>query len=206
MRRAALGIGSIVVVSFSAVAFAAAPPETRPAHEAGPCATASAQGRVTPDGEPGTPLVVRGHVFLADGVTPAAGVILYVYHTDATGVYNRGEGPPRLRAWLRTDSAGAYEYRTIRPAAYPGRTVPAHIHTQVWGHGVPAQYGPELEFDDDPLLGATERQSSEKAGRFAWILRPEKRSGVLEVTHDIRLESGGTTFEDNTAHGFDACR
>ena len=37
--------------------------------------------------EPGEPLEMSGTIFGADGKTPASGIILYVYHTDATGHY-----------------------------------------------------------------------------------------------------------------------
>lgn len=36
---------------------------------------------------PGRKLAVSGTVYKADGKTPAEGVIIYVYHTDQTGVY-----------------------------------------------------------------------------------------------------------------------
>src|SRR5687767_59559 len=58
-------------------------------------------------------LVVSGQVIRPDGKTPAPGVVVYVYHTDASGRYAVEPGaPPRLRAWLRPDSEGRYEYRT----------------------------------------------------------------------------------------------
>ena len=40
----------------------------------------------------GTKTVDPGRVLLADGVTPAPGVILYYYHTDTSGVYLRTKG------------------------------------------------------------------------------------------------------------------
>src|SRR5690242_14923741 len=36
-------------------------------------------------GEAGEPLEMRGVIYQSDGKTPAPGVILYVYHTDAKG-------------------------------------------------------------------------------------------------------------------------
>src|SRR5258707_1174520 len=49
----------------------------------GPCATASSKITIAPESEPGSRMVVSGQVFRPDGVTPAAGVIMYAYHTDA---------------------------------------------------------------------------------------------------------------------------
>ncbi|MEX2088444.1 MAG: hypothetical protein WEB62_01690, partial [Bacteroidota bacterium] len=54
--------------------------------------------------------------------TPAAGVLLYVYQTDATGAYNNDDGSwqrPRINGWFRTDKNGRYEIRTIKPGSYP---------------------------------------------------------------------------------------
>ena len=179
------------------------------AEEAGPCAKATERAVLTADGEPGPPLVVRGRVFHADGERPAAEVILYVYQTDATGLYvprgTRSYGAPRLRAWMRTDARGRYEYRTIRPGSYPDNTIPAHVHTQLWGPGVPPQYGPDLLFDDDPKVTEGDRRASAEAGRFAWVARPALEGATLVVTHVIRLKASGDRFEESTAHGQDAC-
>ena len=48
----------------------------------------------------------------SDGVTPAEGIVLYVYHTDATGYYNKDDDPynPRLRGWMKTGKDGRYEF------------------------------------------------------------------------------------------------
>ena len=184
----------------------AAPTGAAPAGESGPCATATSTARLAAPGEPGEPLTVSGQVMKPDGVTPAAGVILYVYQTGADGLYNHGGGPMRLHAWLRTDAEGRYEYRTIRPAPYPGQTIPAHIHTQLWGGGAPPQYNRDMNFDDDKLLGDDERRRSESLGRFAFV-RPLVRGtdGVWRATHDLRLKSEGDRFEPVIRHGLEPC-
>ena len=46
--------------------------------------------------EDSTRLAVNGIVYQADGKTPAAGVILYIYHTDQTGVYPRRGDEKRM--------------------------------------------------------------------------------------------------------------
>src|SRR5262245_52152153 len=115
----------------------------------GPCATAGSKITVAPESEPGSRMVVSGQVFKPDGVTPAAGVIMYLYHTDAHGIYNEKrtfQVAPRLQGWLRTDAQGRYEYRTIRPAQYPDANIAAHVHYQFWGPGVPPQNAEELLF------------------------------------------------------------
>jgi protocatechuate 3,4-dioxygenase beta subunit len=149
------------------------------------------------------PLVVQGQVVRADGKTPAAGVVVYVYQTDTTGRYNEKPGaPPRLRGWMQTDVHGNYEYRTIRPAPYPGGRVPAHVHTQLWGPGVPEQWGTELLFADDPALPAAERERSQALGRFAYVCSPRRDDhGWLHCRHDLRLKTTGDRIEANSRHG-----
>ncbi len=160
-------------------------------------------GRIAPADEPGEPLEIHGTVYAADGVTPAAGVVLYAYHTDIHGLYRQPgtSGPPRLRAWFKTDASGRYSYRTIHPAAYPERKWAAHVHTQLWSATVPAQWGSTLLFAADPLLNAAERRESAELGRFANIRPLVHKDGVWRGTHDLRLKTTGDHFEDNTRHG-----
>jgi protocatechuate 3,4-dioxygenase beta subunit len=114
------------------------------------------------DAEPGEPMIVTGTIYARDGKTPAAGVTVHVYHTDAQGYYNRGPGEPRLKGTMVTNEEGEYEYRTIRPAAYPGRRNPAHVHYVLSGGGYSKQYV-DLEFEDDPLVGDRARKQSARS-------------------------------------------
>src|SRR5215213_10262595 len=41
------------------------------------------------ENEPGKPMLISGTIFQPDGVTPASGILLYVYHTDAQGYYSK---------------------------------------------------------------------------------------------------------------------
>ena len=52
-------------------------------------ATLTATARIAPESEPGTPLVIHGHAFAEDGKTPLANAIIFAYHTDKEGVYDR---------------------------------------------------------------------------------------------------------------------
>lgn len=150
---------------------------------------------------------VVGRLFAPDGERAAAGAILYAYHTDAEGYYSRQTGAhPRLQGWMRTDAEGRFEYDTIRPGAYPGRSVPAHVHHQAWGGGWPTQYLRDLNFADDPLVSESDREASGRAGRFAWILRPRPEPGALVVELNLRLKPSADVLQKNIRHGLEACR
>lgn len=172
-----------------------------------PCARATPNARLAPPGEPGSRLRVEGLVFAPDGTTPAAGVVVYAYQTDATGVYAPPGRPPRLRAWMRTRPDGRFAYDTIRPAPYPGGRNPAHVHHQIWGAAWPAQWGNDLLFEDDPLVPDAERRRSASLGAFAHVrgIEDHPLHGPL-VKLRLRLKATGDRFEDGTRHGLEACR
>jgi protocatechuate 3,4-dioxygenase beta subunit len=148
--------------------------------------------------EPGDRLTLTGIVFQADGRTPARGVLIYAYHTNAKGVYpQRGDetGNARrhgyLRGWLQTGPDGRYTIHTIRPAAYPGRSDPAHIHLTIRPAGGIEDYIDAVEFADDPLLTAGERARREGRGGPG-IVTVRRENGVLRATRDIVLPGGGS--------------
>lgn len=122
-----------------------------------------------PDGQ-GTKLAVNGTVFNSDS-TPAAGVIIYIYHTDQTGVYPK-KGDEKgwakrhgyLRGWMKTNEKGEYKFFTLRPASYPGGKNPAHIHVTIKEPGKSEYWIDEYVFDDDPFLTATERNRMQNRG------------------------------------------
>ena len=197
-RFLALGLGAVAAAWGGALAAS---------RDDDPCLIARPEARLAPPGEPGSRLRVEGLVLAPDGTTPAAGVVVYAYQTDATGVYAPPGRPPRLRAWMRTDSDGRFAYDTIRPASYPGGRNPAHVHHQLWGAGWPAQWGNDLLFDDDPLVPESERRRSASLGPFAYVRSVEEHplQGPL-VKLRLRLKTTGDRFEDGTRHGVDACR
>lgn len=159
-------------------------------HDMEPPGGAVLTGRVelAPAGEPGEPMIVSGTVFAPDGRRAMAGLTVYAYHTDARGLYARDGGMmPRLRGWMVTDRAGRYEVRSIRPAPYPNRSIPAHVHFNAWGAGTPRQGFEQLEFEGDPLVTDERMAQSRRLARFGMVRRMERRDGVWRCTFDMRL-------------------
>ncbi len=141
--------------------------------------------------EPGERLVVSGRVFGPDGKTPVAGASLYVYQTDKDGIYSKpvnDSRTPRLRASLRTDSEGRYEYSTIKPGSYPNTQNPAHIHYVVKAPDYRERIF-EIVFEDDPLVSERIRADAARE-ESGFSIRPLTRDvqGVLRCTQDIRLK------------------
>ena len=143
--------------------------------------------QIAANSEPGERLILSGHALGSDG-RPLAGVEIYAYHTGADGLYRRDRytpewpsKPPRLQGTLRTATDGSYEIDTIKPAAYPSRNNPAHIHFKLRASGFPEQ-GETIWFEGDPLLTAQQKA--------AYVVRLRRDSdGVLRGTHDFHLGS-----------------
>lgn len=141
--------------------------------------------------EAGERLIVTGVVFGADGKTPLANASIYVYHTDAKGLYTPGTNNdsrnPRLRGYLRTDAQGHYEYSTIKPAPYPNNNAPAHIHYHVNAPGYQERIF-EIVFEGDPQISADIRARADQENS-AFSLRPLARDsqGAWHCTQNITL-------------------
>ena len=151
------------------------------------------QTEIAPASELGERLEMSGRILRADGRTPAAGVILYVYHTDATGHYSPAPNAPgnarrhgHLRGWVKTDEAGEYKFTTIRPAPYPSRDNPAHIHPIIKEPDKNEYYIDEYVFDDDPLLTPQKRAALENRGGSG-IVRLTRSGGAWAGRRDITL-------------------
>jgi protocatechuate 3,4-dioxygenase, beta subunit len=151
----------------------------------------TSSSRIAPANEPGEPLVIEGAVIDQQTKAPVPGVVVYAYHTDATGHYvKEGPGPgaanftPRLRAWVKTDSRGHFEWQTIRPAPYPDRDVPAHIHVTAWGAGYPVQWF-QVEFAGDPLL--PKQHFTDNTADFLYIVPLEQQQGAWRGKLELRL-------------------
>jgi len=154
--------------------------------------------RIASLAEPGDRLVVTGTVYHEDGVTPAEGVLIYVYHTNDEGVYpKRGDerGNARnhgyLRGWMRTDSDGAYRFETIRPAPYETHGgEPAHIHYAIQAGGEQEYWLNAAWFSDDDRVTEENRAGLERTGGFSNVMDVSRdASGVWHGQRDIILAS-----------------
>ena len=143
--------------------------------------------------EKGQKLLIHGTAYKLDGKTPAPNVILYYWHTDNNGYYspapNQDEKSKRhghIRGWVKTDNEGHYAIYTIRPAPYPDRGIPAHIHMTVKEPGINEYWIDEFLFDDDPLLTGAERKKQENRGGNG-ILMVENKNGMQVAERNIVL-------------------
>jgi protocatechuate 3,4-dioxygenase, beta subunit len=141
--------------------------------------------------EPGERLTVTGQVYGPDGKTPLPGASVYVYHTDAKGLYTpetNDNRNPRLRGYMRTDAQGRYEFSTIRPASYPNTRVVAHIHYVVTAPGYKERVF-EIVFEGDAFIDDRLRADAAKEGS-AFSIRPLTRDqhGVWRCTQDIKMQ------------------
>jgi protocatechuate 3,4-dioxygenase beta subunit len=195
-RAILLGVGLVLLVSGAAPARGADP-------VGGPCegcelarvdmpTDLAAEARIAPAEERGERLLIEGTVRAADGRSPAAGIVVYAYHTDAGGHYpparaanGRRIQHGRLRGWARTGRDGRYRFATIRPAPYPGRDVPAHVHMLLIEPGLPPYYLDDLVFSDDALVDATWRAGQAQRGGSGIVTPQRGVDGTWHARRDI---------------------
>jgi protocatechuate 3,4-dioxygenase, beta subunit len=151
--------------------------------------------RLAPAGEPGESLTLEGTIYKPDGKTPAPGVVLYVYHTDATGRYSpakdqrNGRRHGHLRGWVKTDANGRYSFSTIRPASYPNSRNPQHIHPIVIESSSRYYWIDDYMFADDPVL--TDNEKNRLQGRGGpGVITLTRVSGGWKGKRDIILGRG----------------
>jgi protocatechuate 3,4-dioxygenase beta subunit len=151
---------------------------------------APSKASVVAKDEPGERLIVSGKVFGKDS-KPLAGASIYVYQTDAKGLYTPGatndNRNPRLRGYMRTDEQGRYEFETIKPGSYPNSTIPAHIHYVVHAQGYKERIF-EIVFEGDKFI--TERIRNDAAREdsgFSIRTLDRDNQGALRCSQDIKL-------------------
>lgn len=154
----------------------------------------TAQTTIASEFEPGERMEIAGTIYRQDGKTPATDTILYLYHTDVTGLYTPAPGATgitrrhgHLRGWVKTASNGEYRFLTIKPAPYPNRAIPAHVHPIVKEPDKNEYYLDEYVFDDDPLLTAEERSRRESRGGSGICRLVKNSDGVWICRRDLIL-------------------
>jgi len=149
---------------------------------------------VADENEPGKRLVLQGTVYAPDGVTPAPGVTLYLYHTNNDGLYaprgddsGNGRRHGHLRGWLISDNQGNFEVRTILPGYYPNRQSPRHIHMTVKEPGQSEYWIESVLFAGDPFITAAGLESREVRGGPGIVTMKRGTSNELLVRRDVIL-------------------
>jgi protocatechuate 3,4-dioxygenase beta subunit len=154
--------------------------------------------QIAPTTEPGDRLIVEGTVFQENGVAPAKGVLIYVYHTNAEGVYpKKGDETGNaalhgyLRGWMKTDSEGRYRFETIRPAPYETHGgEPAHVHYTIQVPEGREYWLNAAWFSDDPRVTPEAQSPLERTGGFSNVMEVSRdTAGVWHARRDIILES-----------------
>ncbi|MBP6399162.1 MAG: hypothetical protein KA340_14855 [Saprospiraceae bacterium] len=154
-------------------------------------------------------LVISGRVYDRAGKKPLSGVIIYYYHTNADGryehdVYSKVSMAPKagqthgaLRGWVKTNEKGEYAIYTGRPAPYPGRSFPAHIHlTLKEPNEIGDYYLDDIVFDDDRLVNTAYRKAMDNRGGSG-VVRLTKTGNVSVGTRNIYVGLNIPDHPDN---------
>lgn len=145
--------------------------------------------------EEGQKLLVTGTAYKPDGKTPAGNVILYYWQTGNNGLYTQGPGMDKkarahghIRGWVKTDEEGKYAIYTVRPAPYPGESLPAHIHIIVKEPELQNEYYiDDVNFDDDKLLIPHLKKYPQENRGGSGIVRVLLKDDLQIAEHDIVL-------------------
>ena len=137
--------------------------------------------------EPGDRLVFGGRVLDYRG-QPLSKAAVVAYNTDVGGLYNPPDSAtrvPRIRGVAITDDAGRFRFKTIRPGAYPGQDIPAHIHMTVVAPAHRVRYL-DYWFEGDPLITSDLRRRLDAGTVVVELARTP--DGAWTFERDIRLE------------------
>ncbi len=142
----------------------------------------------------GLKIRVTGTIYQNDGKTPAEGVILYIYHTDQSGIYATkggetgwGKRHGYIRGWVKTGKDGRYTFYTLKPGTYPSRSSPAHIHPMILEPNGKYYWLGSYHFEGDPLLTDKEISPESPRGGSSGLLSLCKEGNVWIDERDIVL-------------------
>ena len=134
---------------------------------------------------------ITGTIYLADGVTPAKDVILYVNQPDEDGNYElkKDEYSKRYvhhRGWVKTGADGRYTLYTFVPGKFLRSKELKQIHRIVKEPGKPEYAISSFFFNDDPLIPSLTLACRAKAVQSMLRLDDEE-DGMYVATKDIKL-------------------
>lgn len=159
-------------------------------------ATLSSSVTIADQNEPGKRMVIRGVVTRRDGKTPYPDVVLYAYHTNAKGIYPKRGNEKGIRkwhgylhGWLKTDSLGRFEIRSIRPEPYPTWDTPAHVHIVVREPDGRMYYIDDIVFADDPFVNERYVASRRDRKDNGIVTLKRNSAGLFEGTRTIILRN-----------------
>jgi protocatechuate 3,4-dioxygenase beta subunit len=151
-----------------------------PAQTEGPFFKAGSPGRadLVEAGSKARQVELTGFV-LTRGCNPVARAVVDLWHADERGAYDtKGY---RYRGRVYTDEKGRYQFRTIVPALYPGRTRHYHVNVAAGGKLLLTT---QLYFPDEPgnrrdglfrkelLMQVADKSAKDKAmaARFDFVI------------------------------------
>lgn len=136
---------------------------------------------------------IGGTVFHGDGKSPAANVLIYIYHVNRKGIYQPGDNPVgwerrhgQHRVWLKTGSDGKFTFYTFQPSAYPDAREPQHIHIYIKEPNTIPYYLDSYHFESDGSLTEKVRNSLDDRGGSG-IVKLEMEDGIWTARRDIIL-------------------
>jgi protocatechuate 3,4-dioxygenase beta subunit len=96
-----------------------------------------------------------------------------------------------MRGWMKTGKDGKYEFRSIKPAPYPHRTTPAHVHAQIYSDKIPEYTVDEYWFDGDQFINDEQKKLllTGRGGPGSIVKLTRDSDGVLRGVRDIKLDS-----------------
>lgn len=150
----------------------------------------------------GPKIKVTGTIYQSDGTTPAAGVILYIYHTDQNGIYATRGGETGwarrhgyIRGWMKTGRDGKYTFYTLKPGTYPNRRAAAHIHPTILEPNGKYYWLGSYLFKGDPLLTERELSPASPRGGSTGLLELRKEGDLLVGVRDFVLGKNVPDYE-----------
>tara|TARA_R110002012_G_scaffold81945_3_gene207442 strand:+ start:28393 stop:29034 length:642 start_codon:yes stop_codon:yes gene_type:complete len=148
-------------------------------------------------------LKISGTVFLADGITPAKDVIIFIQQADNMGEYvlmtDNEAAFIKNRLWVKTDENGTYTINTFipgstnKPLTYPHELQPMHIHAMIKEPGKQEYALDTFLFNNDPLVTKSCRKRL-KRKNIDSILELQLDGDIQVVTKNIVLESSNSTI------------